>query len=178
MDRTWGVVETVPLNNNIQGYRLFMNSDGVFPNNPEHPAILLKSVFHGSQQEGEQAIIEGGQWTHPWAWGIFPYHHYHSTAWELLLCVKGQADVQLGGESGPHVSVEKGDLVLIPPGFAHKQLRSTGGFTLLGAYPTLGCAGPVDILRGAPNKIQKDNIASCVPPKTDPVLGLSLSILY
>jgi uncharacterized protein YjlB len=179
MDRKWGVLETIPLYNNVQCYRLFKRGDnGTVPNNMHHPLFLFKSIFLGSQQEGERVITDGGSWTRPWVWGIFPYHHFHSTAWELLLCVKGQADVQLGGESGPHVSIEQGDLILIPPGFAHKQLRSNGGVTLLGAYPTAGCSGPVDTLRGAPNQDEKDNIVSCVPPETEPVLGLSLSKLY
>ena len=86
-------------------YCLFMKDDGTFPNNEWYPLILFKNAFHGSQGKGEHLITEGG-WMSPWVWGIFPYHHYHSTAWELLLCVKGHAHMQLGGESGPKVPLD------------------------------------------------------------------------
>ena len=68
-------------------------------------------------------------------YSIFSYHHYHSKAWELLLCFSGEASVQFGGKLGPMVTVAKGDLVLVPPGLAHKQLDDKNGFSLLGSYP-------------------------------------------
>ncbi len=90
----------------------------------------------------------------PWVWGIFPYHHYHTTAWEALFCVKGSAQIQasnplciilelsfdfltskVGGSSGPVLKVQKGDVLLVPPGVAHKQLDAINDFTLLGSYP-------------------------------------------
>ena len=112
-----------------------MKDDGTFPNNEWYPLILFKNAFHGSQGKGEHLITEGG-WMSPWVWGIFPYHHYHSTAWELLLCVKGHAHMQLGGESGPCTIINMGDIVYVPPGLTNKQLDSNGGFSLLGAYPS------------------------------------------
>jgi uncharacterized protein YjlB len=105
---------------------------------------------------------------------IYTYHHYHSTAWELLLCVRGKASVQLGGNTGPTVTVEKGDFVLIPPGIAHKQLNDdTGGFTLLGSYPTQGFDGSIDTLTGPPTNEERDNIASCHVPGQD-IFGLDI----
>lgn len=175
--RSWGAIEKLPKGEDFDIFRLFMKDDGIFPNNSHHPLLLFKSAFHGSPAAGEEAIVEGG-WTHPWAWGIFPYHHYHSTAWELLLCVKGEANVQLGGETGPKVVVKRGDVILIPPGFAHKQLSDSGGFTLLGAYPQTGCSGTVDTLRGEPMGQQRDNIDACIAPEKEPLTGISIPALY
>lgn len=179
-ERNWGVVEPVTLpNNKQQAFRLFMKSDGVFHNNLRYPTILVKNaVTNKSQDECEQMIVRGNSWTSPWVWGIFPFHHYHSTAWELLVCVRGAADVQLGGQEGPVVAVEKNDLVLIPPGVAHKQLSSSGGFTLLGSYPMRGCSGSVDTLRESPTKQQVDNIEACIAPATEPILGLNLEVFF
>lgn len=178
-DRAWGKIETVPNNNNnLKVSRLFMKDDGVFPNNQDHPVLLFQDAFHETRRDAEQLIVQNG-WTAPWAWGIFSFHHYHSTAWELLVCVRGQATVQLGGETGPSdVVISKGDVVLIPPGFAHKQLSSTGGFTLLGSYPLEGCSGPVDTLRGAPTEQERRNIATCAVPPRDPIFDVELSKLY
>jgi uncharacterized protein YjlB len=55
----------------------------------------------------------------------------HSVAWEALLCVKGRANVQFGGEGGPVLEASVGDLLIVPPGVAHKQLQAWDGFTLL-----------------------------------------------
>ena len=162
--------------------RLYMDDDGTFPNNPHQPLIVIRSAFSGSPAEGESAIVgsSGGQWTFPWAWGIFPYHHYHSTAWELLVCVQGEADVQWGGPTGPTMVVAKGDVALVPPGLAHKQVNARQGFTLLGSYPTSTTTDDknpkaVDTLTGVPTANERDNIRNCPLPPTEPILGLDVS---
>lgn len=118
--RAWGVLERIEsdpaLDAEMPIFRLFVKDDGIFPNNPQHPLLYFKSAFaQGDEREGSRILTKAG-WTSPWVWGIFPYHHYHSTAWESLVCVRGQADVQLGGDGGPSVSMERGDIALIPPG--------------------------------------------------------------
>eukprot|EP00449_Zooxanthella_nutricula_P018257 CAMPEP_0198541840 /NCGR_PEP_ID=MMETSP1462-20131121/55285_1 /TAXON_ID=1333877 /ORGANISM="Brandtodinium nutriculum, Strain RCC3387" /LENGTH=114 /DNA_ID=CAMNT_0044272027 /DNA_START=47 /DNA_END=388 /DNA_ORIENTATION=+ len=80
--------------------RCYLDDDGTFPNNSDYPVLFCRAVWHSrSRQEGEAAMIANG-WTRPWAWGVFPFHHYHSNAWEALLCVAGDAEVQLGGPAG------------------------------------------------------------------------------
>ena len=120
--RKWGVLEQIE-NTRHQGstFRLFLQDDGVFPNNSQHPLLLFQSAFQRSELEGA-SILKTAGWTSPWVWGIFPYHHYHSNAWEILVCVRGNANIKLGGPTGPIVPVNCGDVVLIPPGIAHKQL--------------------------------------------------------
>lgn len=159
-------------------HRVHLDDDGTFPNNGQYPALILKSVFDGTQDEGVKRIIKNGQWTTPWAWGIFEYHHYHSKAWELLLCVRGEALVQLGGSTGPAVSISCGDSVLIPPGVAHKQLKADGSFTLLGAYPTQDFDGLIDTLTGLPTPEQRDTINACYVPLTEPITGLNVKDLF
>ena len=139
-------------------------------------ALSLLRHVHVPPGLPEPALtLVGGNdgWTRPWAWGVFTYHHYHSTAWEALLCVRGSADVQFGGPSGPVLQPAKGDLVLVPPGVAHKQLADRDGFTLLGAYPSHdGCRTPsADTVRGAPTAAQARNIAACATPVLDPRWG-------
>lgn len=172
--RKWGVLEPVNLFA-FPVYRLYMQDDGTFPNNPDYPLILVPKTSHHTTESARASIINAG-WTQPWAWGIFPYHHYHSNAWELLLCVQGMAHVQLGGNQGPTTTIRKGDLLLIPPGFAHKQLEALDDFTLLGSYPP--DSPPVDVLRGVPTARQRENIRQCKPPKTDPLLQIELSQLF
>lgn len=172
-ERNWGKLEQVQ---EPQVHHLFMENDGVFPNNPNHPLLLFRGVCE-SEQQGRKLLVERG-WTSPWVWGVFTYHHYHSNAWEVLICIKGSAEIQLGGPTlGPVVTVSKGDVILIPPGFAHKQLSDRDGFALLGSYPN---ETPIaDTIRGAPSEEQMRNIQeSCFVPTQEPVTNLKLSDLY
>lgn len=108
--RAWSSVETV-LASPFSALRVWLKSDGTFPNNDAHPLLIYQRVLAGteaSQSRGAALLTENG-WTSPWAWGVFPYHHYHSTAWEALLCVQGEADIQFGGPTGPtlHTDVRR-----------------------------------------------------------------------
>lgn len=178
LERVFGKVQKLPRasNANFDMFRLFMDDDGTFPNNPDQPLLLYKNAWKGSEREARRAITKGNYWTSPWAWGVFPYHHYHSKAWELLVCIQGEANVQLGGSTGPTVLVEKGDVIYVPPGFAHKQIDDRNGFTLLGAYPTESLCGSIDTLTGKPTPIERDNIANCVVPQ-DTLCGTSIEDL-
>ena len=70
-----------------------------------------------------------------WRNGIFPFHHYHSTAHEVLGVYSGSAVAQLGGEEGIRLTLNPGDVVVIPAGVGHKKLSSSGALGIVGAYP-------------------------------------------
>mmetsp|Transcript_26849 Transcript_26849/g.53618 ORF Transcript_26849/g.53618 Transcript_26849/m.53618 type:complete len:227 (-) Transcript_26849:62-742(-) len=179
--RRWRVLEKLdPTQEVAETYRLFMGYDGTFPNNPDHPLLLFRgsSKFTGDEKECRRTLRKAG-WTAPWKWIVFPYHHYHSSAWELLLCVQGAAVLKLGGETGPEVKIGVGDIMLIPPGFVHKQLASSDGFSVLGSYPSvIGKDVEVDELRGTATEEQLENILSCCAPEVEPITGSLLSSSY
>eukprot|EP00445_Apocalathium_hangoei_P014180 CAMPEP_0203888886 /NCGR_PEP_ID=MMETSP0359-20131031/32498_1 /ASSEMBLY_ACC=CAM_ASM_000338 /TAXON_ID=268821 /ORGANISM="Scrippsiella Hangoei, Strain SHTV-5" /LENGTH=205 /DNA_ID=CAMNT_0050810181 /DNA_START=204 /DNA_END=821 /DNA_ORIENTATION=- len=155
--------------------RAFISTDGTFPNNPSYPLLLYRGVYRDDRDgDGEALLLQNG-WSRPWAWGVFEFHHYHSTAWEALLCVRGEAEVQFGGPTGPVLKPVVGDLVLVPPGVAHKQGRSSGDFLLLGSYPDHeGCSTPnADTVRGAPTPRQSAAIRDCPAPLLCPRWGAS-----
>ena len=95
----------------------------------------------------------------------------------------------MGGDSGPRVTLAPGGMLLIPPGFAHKQISATRRFTVLGSYPTRSsrtfrdaAAGDaidvvVDTLTGVPTEEQRRNIRDGSVPDTDPILGLDIATL-
>uniref|UniRef100_A0A6U0FY36 Cupin type-1 domain-containing protein n=1 Tax=Helicotheca tamesis TaxID=374047 RepID=A0A6U0FY36_9STRA len=184
--RAWGVLEKVALQSSSatidqespEIYKLYMDDDGTYPNNQNYPLLLYRSAFHGTERDGIDTIVSSGEWTRPWVGEVFTFHHYHCTAWEILVCVAGEADVQIGGPKGPVVKFFSGDVALIPPGLAHTQIQDCNGFTLLGSYPKEGFSGTIDTLRGAPTEEQRANIKACVTPETDPVLGLNLADLW
>ncbi len=108
-----------------------LEDDGTFPNNPSHSLVLYKKAIKFSEGKGADIIEEifhGNKWGGSWRNGIYPFHHYHSTAHEVLGIYKGNARVQFGGEEGPIMVVGAGDVVIIPAGVAHKNINSSHDF--------------------------------------------------
>jgi uncharacterized protein YjlB len=115
-------------------------------------------------------------WAGCWRNGIYSYHHYHSTAHEVLGVYRGSAKVQLGGEKGIIHEAEPGDVIIIPTGVVHKNLGSTSDFGVVGAYPD---GQDWDMNYGKPGeRPNADQSISSVPlPKSDPVFGASGPLL-
>ena len=99
---------------------------------------------------------------------------YHSKAWELLLCFRGEANIQIGGDAGPTITITNGDLLLVPPGVAHKQLNEKNNFALLGSYPTTNFDGSIDTITGVPSDEERQRIANCYVPTHDPIFRLDI----
>ena len=187
LQRQWGKVQKLAWHSSSKSssstplfeiLQIYMKDDGTYPNNEDYPTLIYKNAFHGSETDGRQLLLANkNDWTEPWVWGIFSFHHYHTKAWELLLCVCGSASVQVGGDTGPTVKIEKGDLLLVPPGVAHKQLGEESGFSLPGSYPTFGFDGRIDTCRGKPTDEERRRIQECYVPKIDPLFKLNIEEL-
>ena len=117
-----------------------------------------------------EATFRQNGWTGTWRNGIYPYHHYHSTAHEVLGVASGSARVCLGGEGGTEIDVAAGDVIVIPAGVAHCLLEERDGFLVVGAY-----AGGRhwDILRPRAATLDGalERIAAVPLPDHDPVSG-------
>jgi uncharacterized protein YjlB len=84
--------------------------DDRIPNNPELPLLLYQGVLPRSAallSECEALFRENG-WGGSWRDGVFSYHHYHSTAHEVLGVVRGSARIAFGGEAGVTMEVGAG----------------------------------------------------------------------
>jgi uncharacterized protein YjlB len=150
---------------------LFFKGDGEIPNS-KYPLLLYKNVFSGRGGKGASWLedkFEVNNWTGSWRNGIYSFHHFHSTAHEVLGIYSGKALVQLGGEEGEKVEVEAGDIIVIPAGVGHKNLGSEN-LGVVGAYPT---GSRVDLMRGEKQeyKVAIKNISNVPIPESDPFLG-------
>ncbi len=148
--------------------------DGRFPNNEKLPLVMYQNAVKLPQRDPAatfEEIFHANEWGSSWRNGIYPYHHYHSTAHEVLGISRGEASVRLGGDDrGQTFEVHSGDVIIIPAGVAHKNLGSSSDFLVVGAYP-LGQMWDMNYGKPGERPQAERNIAQVPPPKTDPVYG-------
>jgi uncharacterized protein YjlB len=148
---------------------LRFSGDGAIPN-----SALPVLVYHGLDMAREAAAAEqafaANDWRGAWRNGIYSFHHFHSTAHEVLAIVAGRASVTLGGPQGETVAVSRGDALVLPAGTGHCNAGSSADLLVVGAYPR-GMAW--DLRRGDPAEYEEAqaNIAAVPLPDTDPVSG-------
>ena len=150
-----------------------LEDDGSIPNNPVLPLLLYKQALTLPDDEPAtlfEALFTANGWPAMWRNGIHPFHHYHSTAHEALGVFSGTATALMGGENGVEVTVEVGDVVIIPAGVGHKCLSKSADLGIVGAYP-IG-TGP-DMCRGEAGERPDciDAIARVAVPALDPLYG-------
>jgi len=115
----------------------FLKDDGYFPNSVlpvllYKRAIKLPLLFKGRMVK---RLFQKHHWTNNWRNGVYTFHHYHSNTHEVMAVIKGKTKLQLGGENGTTVTLEEGDVVLIPAGVAHKNLQQEKDVICIGGYP-------------------------------------------
>lgn len=149
-----------------------LKDDGRFPNS-YLPVLLYKRALKLPllfASDHIKKLFKSNNWNNAWKAGVYTYHHYHSVTHEVLGVYKGKATLQLGGDNGVQVMVEKGDVLLIPAGVAHKNLDNENAIKCVGAYPD---GKDYDLLYGKPEeRPQADkNIYAVGLPSQDPLYG-------
>lgn len=151
--------------------QLLLTRNDWVPNNGSHPVRLYRQALKGKglpDPTGTQQLFKAHGWPAQWVDGIYAYHHYHSNAHEVLGVIQGYARLMLGGPGGQELSVQAGDVLVLPAGIGHCNLGSSDDFRVVGGYP-LG--QEPDLCRAAPTDAQQRAIEQTPYPATDPVLG-------
>lgn len=153
--------------------RHHITDDGNFPNNGHLALLVYRNALRLDKTiEGKEieTLFESNGWANAWQDGVYDYHHYHSITHEVMGVIDGTARIQFGGPSGISIMVERGDVIIIPAGIAHKNIGGDEIFKCVGAYPE---GKDYDLNYGKPGERPKadENIKNVPLPEHDPVFG-------
>lgn len=86
-----------------------------FPNNilpviyyPKALSSLLEDCKKEKPEEAVKALFANNGYSQAWTNGIHDTHHFHSNTYEVLACISGEANVQLGGPHAGTYTFSKG----------------------------------------------------------------------
>jgi uncharacterized protein YjlB len=160
------------VNNDATFSKKLIAGDKFWPNNNSLPAIIYRQALQpGENAESEvKELFEKNGWSNAWTDSIFNYHHYHTTAHEVLAVIKGSAMIELGGLDGNIQNVAAGDVLVIPAGVVHKNVGSSEDFTVVGAYAN-GVEYDLNTGENGERESAQEKIDKVAMPEKDPVFG-------
>lgn len=153
---------------------LSFEDDGKTPNNPRCPLLIYRDAVSLTKEYDPAAVFEelfaAHGWGRSWRDGIYKFLHFHTQSHEVLGIARGTARVQFGGAKGKTLTLEAGDVVVLPAGVGHQRISGSEDLVVVGAYPAEG-----EYDEPKPREVDheeaKKRIAEVPLPEADPVYG-------
>lgn len=150
----------------------YFEDDGRFPNNESLPLIIITAALDPttiSPEKFERTFTQNG-WPAAWRNGLYDFHHYHSSAHEVLGVYSGWVSACFGGPQGETLKASAGDIIVIPAGVSHCNVGQSSDFRVVGGYPA---GQEYDMMYGKDDDRPKadENIKNVGKPLADPVFG-------
>ncbi|MCF5707167.1 cupin domain-containing protein [Pseudomonas syringae] len=157
---------------------LFFEDDGTTPNSP-FPVLVYELPVRANLDVATafERLFDRNEWKPLWRDGVFDYHHYHSTAHEVLGVATGHATLRLGGENGSDLEVKAGDVLVLPAGTGHCRREQSDDFLVVGAYPRGQEDYDIQRVDPAVHDRAVKRIARVSTPRIDPVTGQGGSLI-
>lgn len=157
----------------VEPQRMLLKANGWMPNNERLPVLLWREALANDAAGDAMASVmerEFGRngWPAQWRDGVYSFHHYHSTAHEVLGIAVGEARLILGGEGGRELTVRVGDVLVLPAGTGHCRTSASPDFLVVGAYPE---GEHWDICREPPTPEMRERMAGVRYAAAGPVGG-------
>lgn len=155
----------------VQAHPLAPN--GAIPNHPRWPLLVYPgAVAPGGADPAAafEVLFERHCWPAAWRNGVHAFHHFHSTAHEVLGIYSGEVTVCFGGDGGIELTARPGDVIVLPAGTGHKQIAARGQLGVVGAYPA-GQHADTCMPLSASLQRTVQAIARVPLPACDPVCG-------
>ena len=114
--------------------KYFFDGNGRVPNS-RLPLLIYRKVIQWEVLEME-AIMRQNHWLPDWRAheGMWPRHHFHCEAHEIICVTRGAHVVKLGGHDGVYGKLTKGDVVVIPAGVGHCGIQISDDLDLTGGF--------------------------------------------
>jgi len=113
-------------------------ASGAIPNHPRWPLLVYPgavAIAGADPAAAFEELFNRNGWPAAWRNGIYPFHHFHCDAHEVLGVYSGEVTAQFGGDDGIVITAQPGDVIVLPAGTGHKKLSSHGALGIVGAYP-------------------------------------------
>lgn len=149
------------------------SDDGIVPNNPNFPLLIYRSAVALERCFDPATVIdalfEANGWGRSWRDTVYDFVHYHSQIHEVMGIARGSAKIECGGVKGRIISLQAGDVAILPAGTGHRLIEASRNFLVVGAYPENGTYDECTDTRDRPDAIKR--IAKVRKPAKDPVYG-------
>lgn len=143
--------------------------DGVIPNS-SLPLLVYRAAVPADPAAIER-LFAANRWPPAWRNGVYPFHHFHSTAHEALGIARGAVSVLFGGPNGQVLHARAGDVIVVPAGVAHCNKGQSDDLLIVGAYPDNAPDPDMRRCKASEHDAAALAVAAVPRPHADPVTG-------